>query len=61
MVPLPGVAANGREKHGKNVYDASWFGVASQAETLQRNPGLAEYDEWVCAKFPRACAAARAA
>ena len=43
------------------MYDASWFGVASQEETLQRNPGLAEYDEWVCAKFPRACAAARAA
>ena len=30
------LAQNGREKHGKNRYDRSWFGIASVEETLSR-------------------------
>lgn len=46
---------NRREKHGKNVYSAKWFGVESTERALAAYPGLARYDAYLCAKFPTRC------
>jgi hypothetical protein len=47
---------NRREKHGKNVYSAKWFGVESDEKALAAYPGLARYHTYFCAKFPARCA-----
>eukprot|EP01051_Picozoa_sp_SAG22_P002594 SAG22_NODE_118_length_19263_cov_16.155813_6_plen_249_part_00 len=49
------LAANSREKHGKNSYKAEWFGLEDAEATLRKNPGLKVYDDFVCEKFPAVC------
>lgn len=52
------LAENGRDKHGKNEYNASWFGLGSREErreVFRRHAGLRRYDQFYCQLFPRSC------
>ena len=44
-----------RGKHGKNVYEAEWFGLEDRDAVLSAHPGLQRYEEYFCSKFEGAC------
>ena len=51
------LAANGRDKYGKNKYASAWFGLNSTAAQLGPEfGGLRQYDEYYCGTlFPGKC------